>query len=183
MADRLVTTGLLQNLYSTIAHEDRDMMQWRRERPTNEEYYQRTEHIRRVGLPCRIKHVLADEDEEEKRGRLHMILIEPRDGWTHLMNDWTLEHHDFEAEPYHVSICFDNDLWYDDGWRDYKWAQMQYIMDTYNEWQNHTFQIDSFGNATANLAPADRIYRDVFPLFKLGRYGQRDGNPRPHISM
>ena len=176
---RQTTRRVIDMAYNTTGdrynRQWRQIDEWYRERP--DDYLARTNHIIQHGLPSEIQ--WQEWGDRDPNNPLYVIRVKPAEGFTHLHREELQEEMQRRA-PYHVSIGFRNDYNNpNDPWFDWYQQRLTWLRDEYREWRAHTFKIQDFGNATANLRHDDTVYVDLFPIYANGAYGAA----QMHISM
>ena len=142
--------------------------EWHRTRFDSNETWRRQEHIREAGLPSTIQLRLL-------HGNLWAIVVEPKEGFTHLSNEVGLREAKERGDEYHVSICFKSDIN-----AEWKKRNLEHLLRLYGHPTEHIFQITSFTyGMTAELSPHDTVYQAVKDLHTYGSYYYKD----IHISM
>ena len=147
-------------------------IEWDRTRFDDNEIQRRQDHILEVGLPSTIQLKLLHGDRHRN---LWAIVVEPKEGFTHLSNEIGLREAKDKGEEYHVSICFASDID-----REWKKRNLEHLLRLYGHPTDHTFQIYKFTSGmTADLSHWDSVYQEVKWLHESGYYNYKN----IHISM
>ena len=109
---------------------------------------------------------------------LVMLVFKPSRHWVHLLSPCGLNARDLSQWPYHISICYIQDLW--NGWQS-KRHQLYHLEKLYTTEVEVNIPIASFGSGASALIHHEcDVYRDLYPLWHSGSESYKSGL---HISF
>ena len=148
---------------------------WHLTRVLDSLYQILTYNILTFGLWGRVKLECADW---QLGTSLIMLVFKPSRHWVHLLSPCGLSARDLAQWPYHISICYMQDLW--DDWNN-KRHQLYHLERLYSTEVEVNIPIASFGSGASALIHNDcDIYRQLYPLWRSGSESYKSGL---HISL
>ena len=114
----------------------------------------------------------------EAGSSLLMLLWTPSRHFVHLLSPVVREARDLVQYPYHISVCYLQDIW-----RDYAWKrhQMYRLQNLYSTDVEMVIPISSFGSGgSAVITEGCDLYKNLHPLWSTGGEGYKSGL---HISL
>ena len=114
----------------------------------------------------------------EAGSSLLMLLWTPSRHFVHLLSPVVREARDLVQYPYHISVCYLQDIW-----RDYAWKrhQMYRLQNLYRTDVVMVIPISSFeSEGSAVITEGCDLYKNLHPLWSTGGEGYKSGL---HISL
>ena len=102
-----------------------------------------------------------------------MLIWTPSRHFVHLLSPVGMEARDLVQYPYHISVCYLQDIW-----REYAWKrhQMYRLQNLYSTDVEMVIPISSFGSGgSAVITEGCDLYKNLHPLWSTGGEGYKSG--------